>query len=597
MAYEQEIIKVDGMGAIVHDEGVFFRVWAPHADSVFVTGSFNDWSDNACPLEKEEEGHWGINVENAKAGDEYKFIIHNGDMILHRNDPHARSLTNSIGNSIVYEDTFKWGNDEFSMPSWNELIIYEMHIGSFNVTEPGKPGNFHTAIERIPYLKKIGVNAVEIMPPYEFAGGFSWGYNPSYPFAIESEYGGPDGLKAFVKACHENGIAVILDVVYNHFGPGDLDLWKFDGWSENDKGGIYFYNDDRAQTPWGDTRPDYGRKEVRQYIRDNVWMWLSEFRIDGLRFDAVSYITNINGDREMESDLPDGHILLKWINAEVREHFPGKIMIAEDMKRSTYVTGLSEQDGLAYSAQWDPGFVYNVRDVLITPEDEHRDMHRLEEALLFKYRDDCYSRVIYTESHDETANGKRRVAEEIMPGDVNNWYAVKRSLLGIALVLTAPGIPMIFQGQLMNQGGWFSDNEPIDWTKEETNEGLLSFSTDIIRLRKNENGYTKGLTGQHVKTILNNNEKKLFGFLRWHDGGAGDETIVLMNLSNESKEETVVFPSAGEWKLRFNSDWEGYHPEFGAVHVSDATVSEDEAFTTTIKFPPYSVLIFSCDNA
>lgn len=595
MSQLQEIIKVEGMGAIAHEEGVFFRVWAPHADKVFVTGSFNNWSADATPLEQEEEGHWGINVEDARPGDEYKFVIHNGDMVLHRNDPRARSVTNSTGNSIVYKDNFEWKDQEFTMAPWNKLVIYEMHIGSFHVKEAGKPGDFYSAIEKIPYLKKIGVNAVEIMPPYEFAGGFSWGYNPSYPFAIESEYGGPNALKEFVQQCHLNGIAVILDVVYNHFGPGDLDLWQFDGWSENGKGGIYFYNDDRAETPWGGTRPDYGRKEVRQYLRDNVWMWLSEFRIDGLRFDAVSYITNINGDREEASDLPDGHILLKWINAEVRTHFPGKIMIAEDMKRSTYVTGLSEQDGLAYSAQWDPGFVYNVREVLTAADDAHRDMHQIEEAILFKYRDDCFSRVIYTESHDETANGKRRVAEEIMPGDADNWYAVKRSLMGIALVMTAPGIPMIFQGQLINQGGWFSDNEPIDWSKEEKNDGLVKFAADLLRLRKNEDGTTKGLSGQHTKTILNNNDKKLFGFLRWDEGGAGDDTVVMMNMSNESKEEQVVFPSAGKWKLRFNSDWEGYHPEFGALHVSDIHLPDEESTTANIQFPPYSVLIFSYD--
>ena len=112
------------------------------------------------------------------------------------------------------------------------------------------------------------------MPTMEFSGDFSWGYNPSNPFAVESIYGGPDAYKRFVKAAHEYGIAIIADVVYNHLGSSDLELWQFDGWSENGKGGIYFYGDHRSHTPWGETRPDYGRGEVRQYLRDNALMWL-----------------------------------------------------------------------------------------------------------------------------------------------------------------------------------------------------------------------------------------------------------------------------------------------------------------------------------
>jgi 1,4-alpha-glucan branching enzyme len=112
----------------------------------------------------------------------------------------------------------------------------------------------------------------------------SWGYNPAEPFSVETAIGGPRGLHEFVKAAHSCSIAVLLDVVYNHFGPGDLDLWRFDGWSSSDHdGGIYFYDNARAHTPWGDTRPDYGRPEVRQYIRDNALFWLDKYRLDGLR--------------------------------------------------------------------------------------------------------------------------------------------------------------------------------------------------------------------------------------------------------------------------------------------------------------------------
>jgi 1,4-alpha-glucan branching enzyme len=145
-----------------------------------------------------------------------------------------------------------------------------LHVGTFNDDAFSQPGQFSSVTARLDHLKRLGINAIQIMPVGEFAGNRSWGYNPSHIFAVESDYGGSLGLKRFIQQAHQAGIAVILDVVFNHFGPSDLDLWQFDGWSENDKGGIYFYNDHRAHTPWGETRPDYGRGEVRQYILDNV---------------------------------------------------------------------------------------------------------------------------------------------------------------------------------------------------------------------------------------------------------------------------------------------------------------------------------------
>ena len=188
---------------------------------------------------------------------------------------------------------FDWEGDNFHIPPVNELVIYEMHLGTFHDKEDGKSDKFEEALQKLDHLQRLGVNVLEVMPLAQFAGELSWGYNPSCVFAVETNYGGPSGFKRFVKAAHRAGLAVILDVVYNHFGPGDLDLWQFDGWSENGMGGIYFYNDWHADTPWGLTRPDYGRKEVRQFIRDNALMWLEEYHVDGLRFDMTLYIHNV----------------------------------------------------------------------------------------------------------------------------------------------------------------------------------------------------------------------------------------------------------------------------------------------------------------
>src|SRR3954469_6774028 len=188
-----------------------------------------------------------------------------------------------------------WKDTPYRTRTWDELVIYELHVGTFNDQPGGGPGSFASVVERLAYLKDLGVTAIELMPAMEFALDFSWGYNPAHIFAIEQAYGGPNALKQLVEAAHDHGLAVIFDVVYNHLGPSDLDMWQFDGFSENGKGGIYFYEDRRSQTPWGDTRPDYGRAEVRRLLLDNARYWLEEFRFDGLRWDATAYIRNIYG--------------------------------------------------------------------------------------------------------------------------------------------------------------------------------------------------------------------------------------------------------------------------------------------------------------
>ena len=191
---------------------------------------------------------------------------------------------------------FDWGDDAFETPTWDDLVIYEMHVGTFARDRRTGRARSTTPAGGSPYLERLGVSAVQVMPPFEFAGDISWGYNPAHLFAIESGYGGPDAFKRFIRDAHAHGIAVIVDVVYNHLGPSDLDLWRFDGWAEGDGGGIYFYNDERAVTPWGATRPDYGRGEVRTFLRDSAMTWLEEFRCDGLRFDATVYIRTVDGD-------------------------------------------------------------------------------------------------------------------------------------------------------------------------------------------------------------------------------------------------------------------------------------------------------------
>jgi len=599
--------KQSGMGAIPNAKGVSFRVWAPHAEKVYLIGSFNDWNETSTPLVSEPNGYWAIDVPEAKVGDEYRYVIHAPTdwnlPPLSRIDPYARKVTNAVGNGIIYDpDAFDWGDDAFTIASWNDLIIYEMHIGTFHVKEEGHPGTLDSAIEKLPYLKGLGINAIEVMPIMEFAGDFSWGYNPAHPFAIASIYGGPDAFKRFVKAAHEHGVAVISDVVYNHFGPSDLDLWRFDGWSENNKGGIYFYNDRRSQTPWGDTRPDYGRGEVRQYLRDNVLMWLEEYHVDGLRWDMIVYIKSIDGNTDNPAnDIPEGWSLMQWINVEIQQLFPGKFSIGESMRNNPWVVKDVGAGGAGFNAQWDAGFVHPVRQAVIVRDDASRDLGAVSKAIEHRYVLDVFRRVIYTESHDEIANGRARVPEEIWPGNVDSWFSKKRSTLAAALVLTSPGIPMLFQGQELLEDRWFQDKVPIDWSRTEDEHGILGMYRDLITLRRNRSGVTRGLRGQNIHIYHFDDGAKLIAFHRWDKQGPKDSVVVVVNMMNQGRDAYIIgFPRAGLWKTRFNSDSYNYDPNFTNHPTPDVDAHEKGTdglpCSGKIGIGPYTVVIFSQDQ-
>jgi 1,4-alpha-glucan branching enzyme len=477
-----------------------------------------------------------------------------------------------------------------------------MHIGTFHVKEEGHPGTLDSAIEKFPYLKGLGINAIEVMPIMEFPGDFSWGYNPSDPFAVAGIYGGPDAFKRFVKAAHEHGIAVIVDVVYNHFGPSDLDLWQFDGWSENEKGGIYFYEDRRSGTPWGETRPDYGRGEVRQYLCDNALMWFEEYHVDGLRWDAITYIRNIEGrDGDPPEDIPEGWSLMQWINEEIKQRFPSKISIAEGMHDNAWVTKDVSAGGAGFNAQWDSVFVNAVRQAVIARDDTSRDLGAVSKAIEHRYDLDAFRRVIFTESHDEVANGRARVPEEIWPGNVDNWFSKKRSTLAGALVLTSPGIPMIFQGQELLEDRWFQDKDPIDWSRIEGENGILRMYRDLIGLRCNRSGVTRGLCGQNIRIYHFNNEAKLIAFHRSDKQGPKDSVVVAVNMTNQYRDGYVIgFPRAGLWKTRFNSDSYNYGPNFANHPTPDvetrAEKIDGQPCSGKISIGPYTVVIFSQDE-
>jgi len=585
-----------GWGATPYTGGTTFRVWAPNATGVAVAGSFNSWSSTTHPLTKEgTSGVWSRDVTGALVGNEYRYVIKNGTQTLWKNDARAKDVTNSVGNSVIMSDSYSW-TASYSNPSWNNMVIYEMHIGTFNDTAGGAPGTFNTAVNKLNDVRDLGITTLKVMPVAEFAGDFSWGYNPAHLFAPDSIYGTPANMKNFINQAHSRGLGVVLDVVHNHYGPSDLDLWRYDGWSQNNKGGIYFYQDWRSSTPWGDTRPDYGRGEVRTFIRDNCLYWLNQYRCDGLRWDStVNIRTQNNGGG---GDIGDGWSLMQWVNNEVNASASWKPQIAEDLQNNSWITNTTGAGGAGFDSQWDARFVHPIRSAVINSSDAGRDMNAVRNAINAYYNGTATQRVIYTESHDEVNNGRSRVAEEIWPGNAGSWASKKRSTLGAGIVMTSPGIPMIFMGQEFLENGFWSDTDPLNWGLKTSYQGIWNMYRDMIRLRRNWNNNTRGLTGNNVNVHHVNNTAKVIAYHRWMNGGAGDDVIVVANFSSTGfTSYNVGFPRGGTWNVRFNSDWNGYSGDFSNWNAYNTTANggakDGMGYNGNVGIGPYTVIILS----
>ena len=579
------------LGVTIHGSRATFRVWAPFAVSVRIGGTFT--TDEPLAMMPEDGGYWSLALKDIEPGSQYRYYIETADgRVLERNDPRARAITSSDkGFSVVVDQDFDWGNDAFVPPAKQDQIIYELHIGTFHRPDPATSGTFDTAIEKLDYLRSLGVNMIEVMPVTSMAYSNGWGYAPNYIFSVESMLGGRFGFMKFVRACHERGIGVILDVVYNHFY-GDSDLWQFDGWSENDRGGIYFYNDYRGDTPWGG-RPDYGRPEVRQFILDNITMWLTEYRLDGLRVDSTIYMRNTEGrDNDAQHDIPDAWALLQDIVALAHKINPNAIMIAEDCANSAYITKPRHDSGCAFDAQWELGFPHALRDALGITPGVAPTLAGVRHELEHSYNGDVFSQVVFSDSHDTAANGSVRLNDAVTPQNPSSLAARQKTLLAATVMLSAPGIPMLLQGAEFLQEGAFNDWQSLQWAHVDRYHGFVDAHHHLIDLRLNHHDNTAGLRAESTAVFHQDDVNFVIGYHRWDHGGEGDDTIVIVNFSGTHlKEYRLQLPIAGNWQVRFNSSWKGYGSDFPEVPIAGIHTGEDRS--ATIELAPYMAIIAS----
>jgi len=576
--------------------GVTFRVWAPNASKIYVPGQFNGWSTTAAPLGEETsngipDGIWSGDISTAVTNEQYKYyIIYNGSGIW-KHDPRARYVTvaGASGNDIIYNPAnFNWNGDNFTSAPISDLFIYELHMGTFPPTST--PSRFVDATNQLPYLKSLGINAVEVMPIAEFGNsGNSWGYDPAQMFAADnSQYGGPDGLKTFVKACHTFGIAVLLDVVHNHYGPNLLDMWNFDGWAGTNSlggGGIYFYesNTNLEITPWGYTRPNFSSNQVCSFIEDSFTMWLGECHVDGFRWDTPGAMMHDN----IGNYIPDAGNLIGSINGMIHTNYSGKVSIAEDVYNS-----------FGFDSAWDTSYPYAVTPVLTNTVDSLRDMPTIANAIENNVRYGGAAgmgRVVFLESHDVVGdlNDGVRLVTAIDPVTPNSYRARKLSTLGAAVTLTAPGIPMIFQGQEMLESQSFDSSVNVNWSKTNTYSYIVQFYRDLISARRDLKGYTPGLEGNQCAILQMDNVRKVVSFHRWNSAVSNADAVVIANFADVTNVNySATFPWAGAWYAHLNSDSTNYGSDYSNIGSTMVTASGNPALAN-ITIGPYSALIFS----
>lgn len=573
------------MGAAVRGQGTarstVFRVWAPQAAKVELTGEFNGWNKDALQKELARPGHWALENRRAKPGDAYRFLVDGQP----RRDPRARAVDMEKNLGFILDPREDdWGAAAaWKMPPREDLVMYELHLGTFAAGIPGSTPPFDKAIKRLPYLKALGINCIQLMPVNEFPGDRSWGYNPGDLFAVETSYGGADGFKKFIRACHTNGIAVVLDIVHNHYGPDQIAAWQFDPGAPG--GGIYFYNDEeRASTEWG-PRPDYSKPEVRAFIVDSVRMFLTEYRLDGFRWDSVHNIRYyLNGQRSNA----DGDRLLAEANDWMRKHTPDALRIAEDHA--------FDGGGVGFEAQWNSAFQATLSMFLRRP-DAQRDLPLFAAEL---ERLNGLSWVNFAECHDSAGdlNQHHRLPAYIDPATPDSPRARALALLAGGIVMTVPGFPMLLQGFEMHDTEDFSDNIPVPWARaQNTHSGLVRANADLIHLRRNTKGFTPGLKGEELTLLHVDDAEKVLAYSRQARNAPKDRAcVVVANFAGKPlKQYGVRFPGSGAWFCHYNSGSAAYAKDF-----DNAGPKPGEGFdlppgqtTLPLDLSRYSLLVFS----
>jgi 1,4-alpha-glucan branching enzyme len=600
------------MGGNLVAGGATFRIWAQRANAVYLIeepqlaaiGQVGWQPREDDRLEDLGDHSWGGFLAGAEDGYQYMFWVDGAGGSGPKRDSYARELTLDP----AFPDSFcilrspsdyPWHDAGWRAPDFRDLIIYQLHVGTWwavdaagNDLRTTRSGWFLDVATRLPYLRALGVNAVQLLPIQEFATAHSAGYNgvdyfspemlyhngtddelASYLAAVNAllrSFGQPElgiealrqginQLKCLIDLAHLHGIAVIFDLVYNHAGGdfGDRSLWFYDRFTNDNKNNsLYFTDEDWA----GGQVFAFWNAGVRQFLIDNAVFFFDEYRIDGIRYDEVRVISN---------NQPDGRTLCRDITSTLRFIRPSAIQIAEYWEWDRALPVTPAPSGLGFDAALGDGLRDAVRALLAQAaggESAALDLNPTAQGFYPPVGYDAAWRVLQCiENQDKTYfphADAARVAWLADPQDRRSWYARSRSRVAAALLLAAPGIAGLFMGQEILEDKLWDDNEQehpghlIWWdglNHDPVMANYLRFTQDLVGLRRNQ----PALRAEGVRVSRVNNYDRVIVVHRWvADGSAGRDVVLVASLDEHAKAGYGIgLPFGGRWRELFNSDY------------------------------------------
>ena len=603
--------EIDGV------RGYTFVVWAPNARGVSVVGGFNQWDGRAHPMRSRgSSGLWEIFIPELGEGQLYKFEIHprSGPPFVKMDPfglatelpPATASVTSHLGRHAWQDAGWLEARARTGTALDRPLAIYEVHAGSWR----RRPDEAYRSLswrelaaELVPYVTELGFTHIELMPVMEHPFDGSWGYQVTGFFAPTSRFGSPDDFRAFVDACHQQGIGVLLDWVPGHFPKDAHGLAWFDGTA------LYEHADPRRgeHQDWGTLIFNYGRHEVRNFLLANALFWLESFHIDGLRVDAVASMLYLDYSRQPGQWIPnrfggrenlEAIDLLREMNALTHEHHPGSVTMAEESTAFPAVSRPTWVGGLGFTFKWNMGWMHDI--LLYASKDPiHRryEHQHLTFSLLYAWNENF----ILPFSHDEVVHGKRSMIDK-MPGDRWQKFANLRTLY--AYMYAHPGKKLLFMGDEIGQWREWNHDGALDWPllDQPLHAGLRQFVTDLNRFY--------AATG-----ALHEIDFEAAGF-EWIDCNDADSGVISLIRRGRRPEDFVVavfnwtpvvragyrvgVPEPGFYRERLNSDAEGY----GGSNVgnqggreADAIPTHGRAYSLDLTLPPLGALYFTRDSA
>jgi len=596
------------LGSHSVEGGVWFAVWAPHADHVAVIGDFNGWDATANGLTKVGgwAGMWEGFIPEASTGDHYKFRVQRAYFHADKTDPYAFAIEapQEDGSpvaglsSIVTEQKHGWRDGKWMKsrkgPSslQQPVSIYEVHLGSWRKKKDGYSLSYREIARPLAdHVEALGYTHVELLPVMEHPYYASWGYQVVGYFAPTYRYGSPEDLKYLINYLHRRGIGVLLDWVPAHFATDPQGLVFFDG-------STLYESDDplmRYHPDWGTYVFDYNKPGVRNFLISNALFWLDEYHVDGLRFDAVASMLyrdysreewhpNKYGGRENLEAIE----LLKAVNEAAFAHHPEVMMIAEESTAWPKVSMPTFDGGLGFLYKWNMGWMHDTLE-FIRQDPIHRGYHQHSFTFPMVY---AYSEhYMLPLSHDEVVHGKGSLWGK-MPGDA--WQKAANLRLLYAHQIGQPGKKLLFMGGEFGQEREWNHDTALQWDllDEPLHSGMMTWVTALNHFYRKHAALWMDIPGNFAWIILDNFEQSVYAYARSHER---ETLLFVLNFTPVPREEyRVGVPKDGEWSVLLNSDkkcFGGSGMNLDDTFSVEATSAHNHEQSLRLSVPPLGALV------